>query len=722
MTWVLFAVVTFFKYAPNFLFKSYFDSENFEHTLTTYVENLGKYVLYPFDEKEAKEKLTVTEEEINYYRNYYGTLAEQINNIRTQYVDRIEQANEEKNNELEDLLIEERDKKIADITKNFQSDEYVEKKIREQKEKAIEKYAIEQERERTEFLKDQRFFSYSFIDIETGKEFVNGDVYTSNTFKRMFGGDEPYLIVNRSDYIQNYDQHEALFSHIELDGNVKQFEGSVVIPKKNMDNVAFKELYQNFKIAKIIFYLVWIGGIIALIDLFTKKRLTKDIFQLNNWLKINFLKLPIDVRIVFVIIDILITFMFIDTLGYSITVNIIYADSTQVFSILFEIMVILIFIFITGSTTILGAFWIFESVSDEKKLIEEAKGAMLYRLYESLQDLFIKRSVGLQTLVVLCIVFMAGWGLAIAMWFEAGDLFFLYFLCVIFIGFPATFHFLRRMGYLNRIIKQTEEMVDGRLTKEIKVKGKSAFAKHAANLNVLRERVKNSKTEQVKSERLKTELITNVSHDLRTPLTSIITYTDLLKNPHLSEEERNQYIDILDKKSARLKTLIEDLFEVSKMTSGNVQLTKGRIDVAQLLQQAIGEQKEAFTQNQLDLRLLMPDNALFANVDGKMLWRTIDNLLVNVLKYALEGTRVYISLKQMTNHLEFTVKNVSKYELGENVSELKERFKRADASRHTEGSGLGLAIAQSIIDLHEGELTIEVDGDLFKVTVKIPTI
>lgn len=226
-------------------------------------------------------------------------------------------------------------------------------------------------------------------------------------------------------------------------------------------------------------------------------------------------------------------------------------------------------------------------------------------------------------------------------------------------------------------------------------------------------------SEQAKSERLKTELITNVSHDLRTPLTSIITYTDLLKNPDLTDEQRKQYIDVLDKKSARLKTLIEDLFEVSKMASGNIEITKQKLDLTQLVQQAIGEHEEAFSLSNLELRILMPEEPLYAYVDGQKMWRVIDNLIVNTLKYSLEGTRVYVTLKQIGSNIEFSVKNVSKYELNENVQELTERFKRADASRHTDGSGLGLAIAQSIVDLHNGRLTVEVDGDLFKVTVTI---
>ncbi|NLY79111.1 MAG: GHKL domain-containing protein [Lysinibacillus sp.] len=168
-----------------------------------------------------------------------------------------------------------------------------------------------------------------------------------------------------------------------------------------------------------------------------------------------------------------------------------------------------------------------------------------------------------------------------------------------------------------------------------------------------------------------------------------------------------------------MKTLIEDLFEVSKMSSGNIELHRERIDLTQLLQQAIGEHKESFEKANLDLRVTLPEKSLYAFVDGQKWWRVIDNLIGNALKYSLEGTRVYVALKKVGSIAELSVKNISNYELGDNVEELTERFKRADESRHTEGSGLGLAIAQSIVDLHHGKMVINVDGDLFKVVVTV---
>lgn len=291
---------------------------------------------------------------------------------------------------------------------------------------------------------------------------------------------------------------------------------------------------------------------------------------------------------------------------------------------------------------------------------------------------------------------------------------------VIIFALPVLYIFVRRSAYLNRIITATEAMANGKLHESIPIEGKSPLALHAASLNNLREGVRSSMSEQAKSERLKTELITNVSHDLRTPLTSIITYTDLLKGENVSVEERAKYVDIIDLKSQRLKTLIEDLFEVSKMASGNLELNKQRVDLTQLLQQALAEHEEEIAASGLDFRTTLPKTALTAFVDGQRWWRVLDNLILNAIKYTMPGTRVYITLRKVEGTVEFVVKNVTKYELGENVDELFERFKRADTSRHTEGSGLGLAIAQSIVDMHGGNMKVELDGDLFKVTVEIP--
>ncbi|MFL0506929.1 histidine kinase dimerization/phospho-acceptor domain-containing protein [Ureibacillus sp. 179-F W5.1 NHS] len=721
ITWAVFSIVLFVKQAPNYLVKSYFQSDTFQSTKESFIDQLGHYVLMPFDAEKAKETINVTQGEIEEYRYRYGSLTEQVESIQSQYRGRIMEAEESKDSTLKELLIEERDKKIADIKANFESDDYVKEKIRKQKEQLIDEYAAEQEKYKKSFLNEFSYFSYHFVNIDNGKKFESGTQQKSDLFTESYEDKNP-LIVNNSVNINSYDNNvysevQDTIPEFQIDGESARYEGSFSIPKSMLSSSNLGTDYQYFNIAKITFIVIWVTGILAIVGLFTFARPKMDMFRESSNVKDAFLRLPIDVRIILIIVVSFISFGLMEYIGNSLINNIIYFNPINLITSSVEELIFLFIVFISVAAIIFGITWTWDSIKNEPKIEEQLKNAMLYRLADGLRDLFLNRSLGVQSVAILIIFFLAGIGFVGASY--SVELLMIYILLLFFIGLPAGILFLRRIGYLNRIMRQTEDMARGRLTNDIKVKGKSPLAKHAANLNALREGVKKSMSEQAKSERLKTELITNVSHDLRTPLTSIITYTDLLKNPDLTDEQRKQYIDVLDKKSARLKTLIEDLFEVSKMASGNIEITKQKLDLTQLVQQAIGEHEEAFSLSNLELRILMPEEPLYAYVDGQKMWRVIDNLIVNTLKYSLEGTRVYVTLKQIESNIEFSVKNVSKYELNENVQELTERFKRADASRHTDGSGLGLAIAQSIVDLHNGRLTVEVDGDLFKVTVTI---
>ena len=232
---------------------------------------------------------------------------------------------------------------------------------------------------------------------------------------------------------------------------------------------------------------------------------------------------------------------------------------------------------------------------------------------------------------------------------------------------------------------------------------------------------KKSLENEIKSERLKSELITSVSHDLKTPLTSIINYVDLLKKEGLSKEELQGYIDVLDRKSQRLKMLIDDLFEASKMASGAVELNIEKVDVTSLLQQSLAELDEKINNSSLTFKLKMPSEKIYANLDGKKTWRVFENLINNILKYALPKTRVYIELIEQDSKIIITMKNISSYEMDFDNEEIFERFIRGDKSRNTEGSGLGLSIAKSILELQGGTLSVEIDGDLFKAKVIIPS-
>ena len=245
------------------------------------------------------------------------------------------------------------------------------------------------------------------------------------------------------------------------------------------------------------------------------------------------------------------------------------------------------------------------------------------------------------------------------------------------------------------------------------------FKEFAADLNALADVAVVAARNQLKSERMKTELITNVSHDIKTPLTSIINYVDLLQKPH-SPEEQEAYLEVLSRQSAQLKKLIEDLMEMSKASTGNMTVEISAVNAVEAINQALGEFADKLERIQLTPVFRQPEEPLYMKADGRLVWRVLSNLLSNAYKYALPGTRLYIDLMELEGKVIISMKNISREELNVSADELLERFVRGDASRNTEGSGLGLNIAQSLMELQKGQLQLLVDGDLFKVTLVFP--
>ena len=240
----------------------------------------------------------------------------------------------------------------------------------------------------------------------------------------------------------------------------------------------------------------------------------------------------------------------------------------------------------------------------------------------------------------------------------------------------------------------------------------------ASQINDIAGGLSNAIDEKLKSERLKTELITNVSHDIKTPLTSIINYVDLLKKEGMDGEKAKEYLDILDSKSQRLKKLTEDLVEASKASSGAIKLNMEKLNVNELIKQVSGEFEDKFKARKLEEIITFPENALYIKADSRYMYRVLENMYSNISKYAMEGTRVYTDIIEKDGRIVIQLKNVSKQKLNLSVEELMQRFVRGEASRNTEGSGLGLSIARSLTELQEGNFNIYLDGDLFKVTIE----
>lgn len=243
------------------------------------------------------------------------------------------------------------------------------------------------------------------------------------------------------------------------------------------------------------------------------------------------------------------------------------------------------------------------------------------------------------------------------------------------------------------------------------------FKDHGMSLNRISEGLARAVEERTRSERFKTELITNVSHDIKTPLTSIVSYVDLLKREDIPNEKAREYIEVLDRQSARLKKLTEDLVEASKASAGTISLVSERVDVGELLRQAAGEYAQRLEQAGVSTVLNLPDEPLFVLADGRQMWRVFDNLISNICKYALAGTRAYFSAQGEHGQVEIVFRNISASQMNISADELMERFVRGDSSRSTEGSGLGLAIARSLTELMGGRFAIRLDGDLFKIVI-----
>jgi len=274
---------------------------------------------------------------------------------------------------------------------------------------------------------------------------------------------------------------------------------------------------------------------------------------------------------------------------------------------------------------------------------------------------------------------------------------------------------------LPEIMEAAKQISCGNLDYKLDTENMSVvFAAFAENIRSIQSGLKKAVDDAVKGERMKTDLIANVSHDLKTPLTSIISYVDLLKKEPIDNQKTQGYIEVLDEKSARLKVLIEDLIEASKASSGNLKVNMQKVDLCELVLQAIGEYREKFEKCGLEIRTNTTTKNIFVKADGKHMWRIIENLLSNVLKYSMKNSRVYISIVNSEDYGILTIKNISLLPLEMPPEQLTERFVRGDISRSTEGSGLGLSIAQSLTNMQNGIFKIEIDGDLFKVIMQIP--
>ncbi|MGD6834469.1 sensor histidine kinase [Sutcliffiella halmapala] len=708
--------------------ENYFYTEEFQYELSEFVNYLAMEELATLPEEDVKANISVTQENIEEHRHRYGFLDEQLANIRYQYEDRIQLAEDGKSDENADELRAERDAKLDDIRKNFDSDEYVEKKVLAEKEKIVEEYFENLADYKANPSRFQDEFLYHFSN---GNEFYTNTGLNKESVESAFSNDRmkyrDSFNIDGETYISAglWPNEDWLYQAISEAMN--GYKGDVGVPNTLSPNSDIMTAKTNYEENRKLFWILGVSAVtVFLIWLLIMLKVARLPKKTGKWQDI-YHKIPVDIRIAATLITGIFTLLNLFWVHDGINHGVYNWSNIDSVELVFGIVLGAILGLILYQQIRYIAASHQNGVSIRKEWVNSVVVRVLRVMKEiylsfknGLKEAFLNRSTGIQTMVLLGTVFVSGAAIFIVLIHPI--FFILYLLFLFLVGIPALKYLIKGIGYFNRISMKTEEMAAGRLGEDLEIKGKSELSKMAANLNVLNQGVKVSLNEQAKSERLKTELITNVSHDLRTPLTSIITYTELLKKEDLTLEDRTAYLEIIDRKSQRLKGLIDDLFEVSKMASGNMELVKEKVDINQLLQQALAEHNSSMQESNLHFRISSPEAPILAMVDGQKIWRVFDNLIGNIIKYSLENSRVYINIKRVGDKVNISLKNISKYELNDQSEELYERFKRGDTSRHTEGSGLGLAIAKSIVDLHEGSLKIETDGDLFKVTISLSVV
>ena len=385
-----------------------------------------------------------------------------------------------------------------------------------------------------------------------------------------------------------------------------------------------------------------------------------------------------------------------------------------------------------ASCMIIACFWWFYLilidliVNGKNFFTHNAINSLLtrYRKYEKgypWQKLMLKRAymlVGVEAVLALISVIFVLTG-------SSGGTLLLAFL-IAGAGIYLIYRYLKRytetVSDLGKLMDHIELIKNGDMSTRLEVTEDADIYPAVQNLNYIQEGMGIAVAEKMKSERMKIDLITNVSHDLKTPLTSIISYVDLLNKEDGLPEHVNDYIKILAQKSEHLKNLIQDLFDLSKASSNNLALDMEKIDLARLVKQALADMEEPITASGLTFRINIPDEPVYITSDGKKLYRVLENLIVNTLKYSLSGSRVFVDLTVSSKEVTATIKNTANYEMTFDEDEILQRFARGDQSRSSEGSGLGLSIAQTFTEVCGGKFSIKIDGDLFKVELRFETV
>ena len=575
---------------------------------------------------------------------------------------------------------------------------------------------------------------YIAINKDTNEVYSNTDYKSIEDFKKNIKGECDVELSSNNDVISYTKQiKDKTFKKLNvnkelrdvLNYNLYDFDVCISI-NQNFENYGYydkvSQIKEGFDIEVIYFKIIIVSSIISLIlfivSIVIYKKMKCEVLDRNSFYLNLYKIIPLEIYII-ASLFLLYSLIGIIKTGYSVYYY-------------YNVLDHLVYTFIC----IFGLFTIYYILRKELKSfdkpIEILKTSLIVKVLILGKKIFkdtnkVTKSVPLAKRIIILAALSVGVGTIgwfIGFLFGSTLLLFLFGpILSLTIVILYVYYLIKKLAYLSYIMEGTERIKGGDIHYKLDIIGDDNFSNLAENINNIGEGLDKAIYNQLKSERLKSELITNVSHDLKTPLTSIINYIELIKKEEdIKPEHIKDYVNVLDSKSKRLKVLIEDLFEASKASSGNLELNMEKIDITQLLRQAIGEMEEKLSKANLDLKLRVPEEKTYIMADGKKLYRVLENLLSNISKYSLNNTRVYIDIIEEDDKVKLTMKNISSYELNFDPEEIMERFKRADESRNTEGSGLGLAIARDLVNAQGGRFEIDIDGDLFKSVVEFNLI
>ena len=562
---------------------------------------------------------------------------------------------------------------------------------------------------------------YLIINDNTKEYYSNTDYNTPKAFKDNLKGQcdlvikiRDYRVVN---YIKNlegkiYKNNIDITDKLLRTPKIKDGEIYVSIPK-NIDGENYLDyLKSDFvnmgNLLKVMIIVESSSLILGIVAMILYKRNRSYLFDNDSiWLKLSKL-VPLEFY------------------GFTLFLSIVLL--TQSIDGYYDLLTGFIWCFLSIGYMLTVAYIFNRQINSYDNKLDFFKTTFVYRAYKFITKLFKKtlqltRSMALaKRIIILAIVCIVANVFMMIFAINDYNILIAMIASVVTIGGFA-YYVLKKLSYLSYIMDGTQRIKNGDIHHKLQLIGEDNFTTLADNINNIRDGLDKAIDSQLRSERMKSELITNVSHDLKTPLTSIINYIELIKKEeNITPEYLKDYVNVLDSKSKRLKVLIEDLFEASKASSGNIELNMEKIDIIQLLRQSIGELEEKLSEANLDLKINVPEDKVYVRADGRRLYRVLENLLSNISKYSISNTRVYIDITEVEGRVKLIMKNISSYELNFDPEEIMERFKRADDSRNTEGSGLGLAIARDLIKLQGGEFAIDIDGDLFKSIIEFDSI